>query len=43
MEGPMSPVLYMMKLYEQNVSPDFEEFNARALAEKQRKAADEDS
>jgi hypothetical protein len=43
MEGPMSPVLYMMKLYEQNVSPEFEEFNTRALAEKQRKAADEDS
>lgn len=33
-EGPMSPALYVMKLYEMNVSPEFEEFNARALAEK---------
>jgi len=33
-EGPMSPVLYMHKLYEMNVSPEFEAFNRRALAAK---------
>ena len=30
-EGPMSPVLFMHKLYEMNVSPGFEEFNRAAM------------
>jgi hypothetical protein len=30
-EGPMSPVLFMHKLYEMNVSPGFEEFNSKAM------------
>jgi hypothetical protein len=30
-EGPMSPVLYMHKLYEMNVSPEFAEFNDAAM------------
>lgn len=33
-EGPMSPVLYMHKLYEMNVLPEFEAFNRDALARK---------
>ncbi len=36
MEGPLSPALYMMKLYELNVSPEFEEFNRRAVAARQK-------
>lgn len=35
-EGPMSPALYVHKLYEMNVSPEFEAFNRKALAEKER-------
>jgi len=34
MEGPMSPALYVMKLYEMNVSPEFEDFNRRAVEAK---------
>ena len=30
-EGPMSPVLFMHKLYEMNVSPGFDEFNRNAM------------
>jgi len=33
-EGPMTPVLFMHKLYEMNVSPEFEEFNRKALEDK---------
>ncbi len=39
-EGPMSPALYVMKLYEMNVSPEFAEFNKAALAEKERSKAE---
>jgi len=35
-EGPMSPALYVMKLYEMNVSPEFEAFNKEALARKEK-------
>jgi hypothetical protein len=35
-EGPMSPALYVMKLYEMNVSPEFEAFNKEALVRKQK-------
>jgi hypothetical protein len=35
MEGPLSPALYVMKLYEMNVSPGFEAFNQRAVAAQQ--------
>ena len=30
-EGPMSPVLFMHKLYEMNVSPDFADFNRNVM------------
>ena len=33
-EGPMSPVLFMHKLYEMNVSPEFPEFNRRVMERK---------
>ncbi len=33
-EGPMSPALYVMKLYEMNVSPEFAAFNRKALEDK---------
>lgn len=35
-EGPMSPVLFMHKLYEMNVSPEFAEFNRRAMERKKK-------
>ena len=35
-EGPMSPALYVMKLYEMNVSQEFEAFNKEALARKEK-------
>jgi len=30
-EAPMTPVLFMHKLYEMNVSPEFEEFNRKVM------------
>lgn len=33
-EGPMTPVLYMHKLYEMNVLPEFSEFNRKAKERK---------
>ncbi|MGI9344386.1 MAG: nuclear transport factor 2 family protein [Gammaproteobacteria bacterium] len=30
-EGPLSPALYVMKLYEMNVSPEFGDFNRRIV------------
>ena len=33
-EGPMSPVLFVHKLYEMNVSPEFQEFNRRVMEQK---------
>ena len=33
-EAPQSPVLFMHKLYEMNVSPEFEEFNRRVNEER---------
>jgi len=35
-EGPLSPALYVMKLYEQNVSPEFAAFNARVVEARKR-------
>jgi len=39
-EGPMSPVLYVHKLYEMNVSPEFEAFNRAALARKEKSGSE---
>lgn len=36
-EGPMTPVLFMHKLYEMNVSPEFPEYNERAMEQKRQK------
>ena len=33
----MSPALYVMKLYEMNVSPEFEAFNNEAMVQKEKR------
>jgi len=35
-EGPLSPVLFMHKLYEMNVSPDFADFNRQVMEARER-------
>jgi hypothetical protein len=39
-EGPMSPLLFVQKLYELNVSPDFEAFNRNAMDVKKSRQGD---
>lgn len=38
-EGPMTPVLYMHKLYEKDVSPEFPEFNRKAMERKKNQSS----